>query len=261
MHPITLSLRSKGTGTGGSIVGSSRGGALEDESQGVSFTEAVLADELPKNCHIPAIAEYDGTTDLQEHLSNFEDAALLHRYINGNKCHVFVTTFARAAQQWFNQLPVGAIGSFQEFWSLFLHQFASNRKLRKTKFSRFAIQQKDNEPLKECLQRFNTSGVGVPGQEARLQICRPPSSCCKRHQYEDAQAAKKDSRREKMKEMKEEAPFKKPRTKFRDKKPPLPKSKYSVYPVDGTHYPSFHGDRRKMVVSSTKIMERRAQMP
>ncbi|KAL0294038.1 UNVERIFIED_CONTAM: hypothetical protein Sradi_6905900 [Sesamum radiatum] len=70
-----------------------------------------------------------------EYLSRFENAALLHRYTNGIKCRVFITTFAGAAQQWFNQLPVGVIGSFQEFRSLFLHQFASSRKVRKTELS------------------------------------------------------------------------------------------------------------------------------
>ncbi|KAL0416685.1 UNVERIFIED_CONTAM: hypothetical protein Slati_3500400 [Sesamum latifolium] len=127
-------------------------GAPEDERQGVPFTETVTADELPLNCRTPAIAEYDGTTDPMEHLSRFENTALLHRYTDGIKCRVFVTTFASAAQQWFNQLPIGAIGSFQEFCSLFLHQFASSRKLRKTELSLFAVCQKDDEPLKEYLQ-------------------------------------------------------------------------------------------------------------
>ncbi|KAL0458399.1 UNVERIFIED_CONTAM: hypothetical protein Slati_0467100 [Sesamum latifolium] len=126
-------------------------GAPEDERQGIPFTETVMADELPMNCRTPAIAEYDGTSDPMEHLSRFKNAALLHRYTDGIKCRVFVTTFARAAQQWFNQLPVGAIGSFQEFRSLFLHQFASSRKIRKTELSLFAVRQKDNEPLREYL--------------------------------------------------------------------------------------------------------------
>ncbi|KAL0404541.1 UNVERIFIED_CONTAM: hypothetical protein Sradi_2094900 [Sesamum radiatum] len=58
-----------------------------------------MADKLPVNCWTTAIAEYDGTTDPQEHLSRFENAVLLHRFTDGIKCRVFVTTFARAAQQ------------------------------------------------------------------------------------------------------------------------------------------------------------------
>ncbi|KAL0386313.1 UNVERIFIED_CONTAM: hypothetical protein Sradi_3025600 [Sesamum radiatum] len=58
----------------------------------------MMADELPMNCSTPAIAEYDGTSDPMEHLSRFENATLLHRYTDGIKSRVFVTTFARAAQ-------------------------------------------------------------------------------------------------------------------------------------------------------------------
>ncbi|KAL0317403.1 UNVERIFIED_CONTAM: hypothetical protein Sangu_2154600 [Sesamum angustifolium] len=103
-------------------------GAPAEERAGITFTEEVMANELFVNCCTPAIAEYEGTTDPQEHLSCFENAVLLDRYTNDIKCRVFVTTFARAAQQWFNQLPPTVIGSFQEFCSLFLHQFASSRK-------------------------------------------------------------------------------------------------------------------------------------
>ncbi|KAL0448440.1 UNVERIFIED_CONTAM: hypothetical protein Slati_1400400 [Sesamum latifolium] len=91
-------------------------GAPEDKQQGVPFTEAVMAKELPANCSTPAITEYDGTTDPLEHLSRFENAALLH----------------------------------------------SNRKLRKTELNLFVVRQKDNEPLKEYLQRFNAATLEVP---------------------------------------------------------------------------------------------------
>ncbi|KAL0412312.1 UNVERIFIED_CONTAM: hypothetical protein Slati_3820900 [Sesamum latifolium] len=165
-------------------------GTPEDEQQGVPFTEAVMADELPVNCRTPAIAEYDGTMDPMEHLSRFETTALLHRYTDGIKCRVFITTFTRSAQQWFNQLPVRAIGNFQEFRSLFLHQVGSNRKLHKTGLSLFvAVRQKDNEPLKEYLQRCSS--------------------------YQERESRKKQ------KETKEEASSKKPRVDMRDKKPPF----------------------------------------
>ncbi|KAL0405124.1 UNVERIFIED_CONTAM: hypothetical protein Slati_3826300 [Sesamum latifolium] len=195
------------------------GGAPEDERQGIPFTEMVIADELP-------------------------NAALLHRYTDGIKCRVCVTTFARAAQQWFNQLPMGVIGSFQEFRSLFLHQFSSIRKLRKIELSLFAVRQKDNEPLKEYLQRFNTIALEVPSatQEvkssafsqglldgdffkslAKKSVSKFDALLARTAKYinmEDAQAAKKESRGEKKKEVKEETPSKKPRNEFREKKAP-----------------------------------------
>ncbi|KAL0434260.1 UNVERIFIED_CONTAM: hypothetical protein Slati_2760300 [Sesamum latifolium] len=136
--------------------------APTEDRAGISFTEGVMVDELPVNCRTPAIAEYNGTTDPQEHLSRFENAALLHQYTDNIKCRVFVTTFTRAAYQWFNQLPLAVIGSFQEFCSLFLHQFASSMKNQKTELRLFSIRQKEGEPLKEYLQRFNTAALEVP---------------------------------------------------------------------------------------------------
>ncbi|KAL0445414.1 UNVERIFIED_CONTAM: hypothetical protein Slati_2264100 [Sesamum latifolium] len=137
-------------------------GAPTEEQAGIPFTEGVMADELPVNYRTPVIPEYDGTTDPQEHLSRFENAALLHRYTDSIKCRVFAITFARATQQWFNQLPQAMIGSFREFRSLFLHQFASNMKHRKTELSLFSIRQKEGESLKDYLQRFNTAALEVP---------------------------------------------------------------------------------------------------
>ncbi|KAL0337691.1 UNVERIFIED_CONTAM: hypothetical protein Scaly_2044200 [Sesamum calycinum] len=128
----------------------------------------------------------------------------------------------QAAQQRFNQLPVGAIGNFQEFRSLFFHQFASNRKLRKTELSLFAVRQKEKELLKEYLQRFNNAALKVPSatQEVKASaisqglldrdffkflVKKPVSkfdallACVAKYNMEDAQAAKKKSRGEKRK--------------------------------------------------------------
>ncbi|KAL2232142.1 UNVERIFIED_CONTAM: hypothetical protein Sindi_1394200 [Sesamum indicum] len=85
------------------------------------FSEEIMADELLLNWKEPNLPEYDGTTDLQEHLSYFENIALLHRYTPGVKYRVFITTFTRSAQQWSNQSSSRSIRSFGEFRYLFLH--------------------------------------------------------------------------------------------------------------------------------------------
>ncbi|KAL0288152.1 UNVERIFIED_CONTAM: hypothetical protein Sradi_7104800 [Sesamum radiatum] len=115
--------------------------APSEEQQGVPFSEEIMADDLPLNWKEPNLLDYDGTTDPQEHLSYFENIALLHRYTSRVKCRVFVNTLTRSAQQWFSQLPLGSIRSFREFRSLFLHQFSSSKRCQKTIMNLFSSQQ------------------------------------------------------------------------------------------------------------------------
>ncbi|KAL0394416.1 UNVERIFIED_CONTAM: hypothetical protein Slati_4407800 [Sesamum latifolium] len=106
-------------------------GSPAKEQQGVPFTEAVMADELPANCRTPVIAEYDGTTDPQEHLSRFENAAL---YID---------------------IRMGSNAVFSSPHSL--------KRLNN-------VWQKENEPLKEYLQRFNTVAQEVPSTTQEVKV-------------------------------------------------------------------------------------------
>ncbi|KAL0419229.1 UNVERIFIED_CONTAM: hypothetical protein Sradi_1336400 [Sesamum radiatum] len=127
------------------------------------------------------------------------------------------------------------IGSFEEFCSLFLHQFGSSRKHRKTKLSLFSIRQKEGEPLKEYVQHFNTAALEVPmttcariaGRRLFKSLAKKPATkfdallarAAKYINMEDAQASKREGRGEKRKENKDEGPSKKPRTDFKDKRP------------------------------------------
>ncbi|KAL0370771.1 UNVERIFIED_CONTAM: hypothetical protein Sangu_0395200 [Sesamum angustifolium] len=161
-------------------------GAPVEERASIPFMEGVMADELPMNYRTPAIAEYDGTTDPQEHLSRFENAILLHRYTNGIKCRVSVTTFARATQQWFNQLPPTVIGSFEEFRSLFLHQFGSTAlEVPTTTCARIAGQRLFKSLAKKQATKF----------DALL------ARAAKYINMDDAQASKREGRGEKWKEI------------------------------------------------------------
>ncbi|KAL0463136.1 UNVERIFIED_CONTAM: hypothetical protein Slati_0201200 [Sesamum latifolium] len=126
---------------------------------------------------------------------------------------------------------------------LFLHQFASSRKHRKTELSLFSIRQKEGESLKEYLQRFNMAALEVPSatQEVKASafaqrlmdedffksLAKKPATkfdvllarAAKYINIEDAQASKREERGEKRKESEDEGPSKKSKMDFKDKKP------------------------------------------
>ncbi|XP_073120804.1 uncharacterized protein [Henckelia pumila] len=133
-----------------------RPGPIQRESL---FAQAILDEELTANFKQLTLEEYDGSSDPEEHLGRFENAALLHRYLDAIKCRVFFTTLVRSAQQWFNLLQPGSIRSFNDFSSAFLHQFASSKKYLKTSLSLFNLKQSEVEPLREYVQRFNTAAL------------------------------------------------------------------------------------------------------
>ncbi|XP_073137841.1 uncharacterized protein [Henckelia pumila] len=140
-----------------------RPGPIQRESP---FARAILDEELPPNFKQPTLGEYDGSSDSEEHLGRFENAALLHRYLDAIKCWVFLTTLVRSAQQWFNLLQPGSIRSFNDFSSAFLHQYASSKKYLKTSLSLFNLKQAEVEPLHEYVQCFNTAALEVPAATA-----------------------------------------------------------------------------------------------
>ncbi|KAL0311563.1 UNVERIFIED_CONTAM: hypothetical protein Sangu_2451000 [Sesamum angustifolium] len=66
--------------------------------RGIPFSKHIMAEELPAHFRAPShIPAYDGTTDAAEHIRKFENATLLHRYTDGIKCPVFLTTQMNSA--------------------------------------------------------------------------------------------------------------------------------------------------------------------
>ncbi|KAL0393010.1 UNVERIFIED_CONTAM: hypothetical protein Sradi_2523800 [Sesamum radiatum] len=175
----------------------------------------------------------------------------------------------------FNQLLIGAIGSFQEFRSLFLHQFASSRKLKKIELSLFAVSQKDNEPLKEYLQRFNTASQEVPSatQEvkasafsqglldghffkslAKKTVSKFDALLARAAKYinmEDAQAAKKRVM-ERKKSGEGGSPHQKAPSRGSGQEVPFLESERSIHCTNCTYHPGSFGCRRKRPIGSTK---------
>ncbi|XP_042451422.1 uncharacterized protein LOC122036221 [Zingiber officinale] len=118
-------------------------------------------DPLPKRYQNLNIGEYSGTTDPEDHLLKFENAALLQQFTDGVKCRMFLTTFGGSTQRWFKRLPENSIRRFKDFRKVFLHHFSSNRRYYKTPGSLFSLKQGLKETLWTYIKRFNQVAMEV----------------------------------------------------------------------------------------------------
>ncbi|XP_042446558.1 uncharacterized protein LOC122031516 [Zingiber officinale] len=116
------------------------------------------------------IEEYNGSTDPDDHLGKFDNAATLHQYTNGVKCRVFLTTPSASVQCWFRRLPGRSIRSFKDFRMAFLHHFASSRRYQKMSVSLFSLKQGPREALRPYIQRFNQVATDIPSVSSKTMM-------------------------------------------------------------------------------------------
>ncbi|XP_042472566.1 uncharacterized protein LOC122055265 [Zingiber officinale] len=128
----------------------------------------VLEEKLSKGCKPPAIGEYDGSKDPEDHLRKFRNAALLHQYSDVVKCRVFLNTLFGSVQKWFDGLPHGSITCFLDFETAFLRHFASSRKYQKTDYCLFTLNQGPTEPLRSYIKCFNQVAQDVPSATSEI---------------------------------------------------------------------------------------------
>ncbi|KAL0300937.1 UNVERIFIED_CONTAM: hypothetical protein Sradi_6370500 [Sesamum radiatum] len=128
------------------------------------FSTAILAEALPASVKVSNLSEYDGTGDPQEHLDKFYAKIDWYDLSDAAYCKVFRTTLSKRALAWFSQLPAGTISSLEQLTQRFLHHFSMNKRVPKTAAFLFTIRQRENEPLRDYMQRFVEAVHEVPHQ-------------------------------------------------------------------------------------------------
>ncbi|XP_073314739.1 uncharacterized protein [Primulina huaijiensis] len=88
--------------------------------------------------------------------------AMLHCYGDQIKCKLFLTTLIDSARRWFEGLTPRNIHCFEDFQKVFLHQFSSSKKYKKTAFSLFEVKQGQDETLRAYIKKFNREALEVP---------------------------------------------------------------------------------------------------
>ncbi|XP_042386672.1 uncharacterized protein LOC121978385 [Zingiber officinale] len=152
--------RESGRGRGKSIIPCEEHRSEPEEK--VPFSSKILEEKLPKGYRSPAIGEYDGSKDPEDHLRKFRNVVLLHQYSDDIKCRVFLNTLSGSAQKWFDGLSHGSIMCFSDFKIAFLRHFASSKKYQKTNHCLFTLKQGSAESLRSYIKRFNQVTQDVP---------------------------------------------------------------------------------------------------
>ncbi|KAL2236475.1 UNVERIFIED_CONTAM: hypothetical protein Sindi_0839200 [Sesamum indicum] len=151
------------------MLDSQRGGAKREERNNrISLPEvAQTQDKNPHNRESSTPPPPRGAEDpyfpwaiAPHRRSHFYPASLVEALSAGVK--VFRTKLSKHALAWFNQSPFGTISSLKQLTEYFLHHFSMNKKVPKTAAYLFIIRQRENEPLRDYVQKFVEAVHEVP---------------------------------------------------------------------------------------------------
>ncbi|GMN58485.1 hypothetical protein TIFTF001_027583 [Ficus carica] len=123
------------------------------------FTPSIMASPYPSTFKMPTMPSYDGSTDADEHLENYQAHMLIQNANEAALCKLFCLTLTGAAWQWYQRLPPGSIDSFQQLASSFSATFHGSRTRKLGASHLFSIKQCENEKLKKYLERFDKAVV------------------------------------------------------------------------------------------------------
>ncbi|XP_073130049.1 uncharacterized protein [Henckelia pumila] len=140
------------------------------KSLGCPFSPEIIGEPLPVYFKSAKIKEYDGSADPEEHVTRFENVAMLHCYGDQIKCKVFLTTLVDSAQRWFENLEEGSIKTFKEFREVFLQHFSSSKRYKKITLSLFEIKQLNEESLRAYIKKFNRVALEMPACAPETKI-------------------------------------------------------------------------------------------
>jgi hypothetical protein len=73
------------------------------------------------------IDPYDGTTDPQDHVKNFQQTMVLQGAKEAVICRAFPLSLKAAARRWFSSLIVGSISGWKSLKDKFILNFTSNK--------------------------------------------------------------------------------------------------------------------------------------
>ncbi|XP_021995586.1 uncharacterized protein LOC110892745 [Helianthus annuus] len=83
---------------------------------------------------------------------------------------MFKQTLVRSARIWFNDLPARSVRSFDDLSKGFLANFFEQRRYVKDATIIFQIKQRDDESLREFIERYKKEGLTYVGADEKMRV-------------------------------------------------------------------------------------------
>ncbi|GMN52758.1 hypothetical protein TIFTF001_021899 [Ficus carica] len=125
------------------------------------FAPVVMATPYPARFKMPSVTSYNGSTDADEHLENYQAHMLIQNANEAAPCKSLCLTLTRAARQWYRRLAPGSIGCFKQLADSFAAKFLGSKTGKLGASHLFGIKQGEAETLKKYLERFDKAIVQV----------------------------------------------------------------------------------------------------
>ena len=144
---------------------------LQQGHLGSPFTEHIYTFPNPPTFEPPKqIKTYSGDSDPREYLHQFQQHMLFRNAPEEIMCKAFPLYLEGKARGWFQKLPSGSIGSFEELVQQFYSRFFQRKKFTKTVADLMNIRQGRDESLQAYVDRFNDESLQVESRSDQVVI-------------------------------------------------------------------------------------------
>ncbi|GKF21355.1 reverse transcriptase domain-containing protein, partial [Tanacetum coccineum] len=116
------------------------------------------------------IKVYKGNKDLEDHLSIFSTATEQEERLMPIWCKMFRQTLGGAARNWFDDLDLKSVDSFEELSQKFLEEFSQQKRYAKDPAKIHGIKRRPSEGLQTFMDRFKSESSHIKGVPPVLRI-------------------------------------------------------------------------------------------
>ena len=99
------------------------GGGSNTGGRSTPFSRNIMREDYPPKFKMPQVDIYHGTTDHREHIDRYQTLMEIQGASSAIMCKAFSLTLSGTAKDWYRNLSMGSISSFEELAVAFVHNF------------------------------------------------------------------------------------------------------------------------------------------